>query len=94
MAKHNQILYQRIDEIIHYLWDPIGISDFPAARDEYKSYLPQIFQLVNSTNDTKKIAHFLEKIANKMSVCSNKKKNHQIAKVMIAWKNYTKNKNQ
>jgi hypothetical protein len=24
-------LYQRLDEIIHYLWDPIGVSGVPEA---------------------------------------------------------------
>jgi len=28
-------LYRRTDEILHYLWDPIGVSDTPQARDEY-----------------------------------------------------------
>jgi hypothetical protein len=34
-------LYRRIDEVVHYLWDPIGVSDVPEARDEYHSYLPE-----------------------------------------------------
>lgn len=36
-------LYSKIDEVIHYLWDPIGISYVPEARNEYYSYLPEIF---------------------------------------------------
>jgi len=34
-------LYKRIDEILFYRWDPIGVSDGAWARDEYQSYLPQ-----------------------------------------------------
>lgn len=36
-------LYRRVDEVVHYLWDPIGISHLPGARDEYQSYLLGIF---------------------------------------------------
>lgn len=36
-------LYRRTDEILHYVWDPIGIAGVPEARDEYHSYLPGIF---------------------------------------------------
>ena len=39
-------LYKRCDEVLHYVWDPIGISDVPEARDEYESYLPTVWRLV------------------------------------------------
>lgn len=37
--------YKRIDEILFYKWDPIGISDSDWSRDEYQSYVPQVFKL-------------------------------------------------
>ena len=43
-------LYQHVDEVVHYIWDPIGVCDEPDARDEYESYLPQIFsQIIKSS---------------------------------------------
>ena len=27
-------------------WDPIGVNDVPAARDEYDGYVPQILDLL------------------------------------------------
>jgi hypothetical protein len=36
MKKNN--LESAINEVLHYIWDPIGIQDMPAARDEYESY--------------------------------------------------------
>ena len=39
-------LYRRVDEVLHYILDPIGVSGIPQARDEYYSYLPGVFQLV------------------------------------------------
>jgi hypothetical protein len=44
-------LYRRTDEVLHYIWDPIGIADVPEARDEYHSYLPRIFELLLVRNE-------------------------------------------
>jgi hypothetical protein len=44
---------------MHYIWDPIGVSDVPEARDEYASYLPQVFALVRDGADHEKVARFL-----------------------------------
>jgi hypothetical protein len=35
-------LERRVDEILFYKWDPIGINHYPVARDEYRSYIPSI----------------------------------------------------
>ena len=35
-------LYRAIGEILHYVWDPIGIAGVPQARDEYDSYVAQV----------------------------------------------------
>lgn len=42
-TKEDKILFQRCDEILHYIWDPIGCKDVPMAREEYYGYVPQVF---------------------------------------------------
>jgi hypothetical protein len=32
-------LYKRVNEVLHYVWDPIGVAYSPAARDEYQRYI-------------------------------------------------------
>lgn len=39
-------LFKRIDEVLYYLWDPIGVSDEPCARSEYSSYVSSIINFV------------------------------------------------
>ena len=39
-------LSRAVDEVLHYLWDPIGVASFPEARDEYHGYLPHIFGML------------------------------------------------
>ena len=41
-------LVQRCDELLHYLWDPIGVAGSPGARDEYASYLPDLVDLLSN----------------------------------------------
>ena len=52
-------LYRRTDEVLYYLWDPIGISDDPDARDEYYDYLGHVFTLLKGTKDGADIGQYL-----------------------------------
>ena len=49
-------LYRRCDEVLHYVWDPIGVAGIPEARDEYYDYLPQVFELVRD-EATEQVIH-------------------------------------
>ena len=52
-------LYRRVDEVLHYRWDPCAASGVPQARDEYYGYLPSIFSLVKGGADAPTIAQHL-----------------------------------
>ena len=39
-------LYRATDEVLHYLWDPMGIAGAPGARDDYYTYLPKVYQQI------------------------------------------------
>lgn len=56
-------LYKRIDEILFYKWDPIGISDSDWARDEYQSYLPQVFSRALQPNPVGSISNYLNTVS-------------------------------
>ena len=45
--EHHQLeLRSRIDEVLHYIWDPIGVAGSPEARDEYDGYVTPIYNLL------------------------------------------------
>jgi len=44
-------IYRRTDEILHFIWDPIGITGAAGARDEYHSYLPVVFSKLQQSSD-------------------------------------------
>jgi hypothetical protein len=54
-------LYKGIDEILWKDWDPIGVSP-DGPRDEYHTYLPQVFRLALEDAAPQKIAEYLHKV--------------------------------
>jgi hypothetical protein len=87
MSKAGEELYRRVDEVLHYVWDPLGVSDTPEARDEYCSYLPDVLSLLNTSSDVEQIAAYLsDVIIVRMRVPSNKTKNREVAQLLLDWK--------
>lgn len=86
MSKDKRELEQRIDEVLYYVWDPIGVSDTPAARGEYSSYTMTILKYVIE-EDLKKIASQLNKIeSSSMGLTTNETKNLKIAALLVEFK--------
>jgi len=80
-------LYRAVDEVLHYLWDPIGVSAAPQARDEYHAYLPHVFSLLRSGADSHAIATYLGEVtANRMGLSANPQHDLKIAEILIDWK--------
>jgi len=57
-------LATRVDEVLCYIWDPIGVSSegTPETRDEYSSYVPEICSAVSRGETKEQIANRLEYI--------------------------------
>ena len=55
------LLYKKIDDILWFDWDPIGINEF-APRNEYQGYVPEIFDLVKANATRQQIAERLFKL--------------------------------
>jgi hypothetical protein len=87
-------LYRRCDEILHYIWDPIGVRDTPYARDEYYGYLPQVFTLVKNDTDKVKIAKYLTGLeVGSMGLASDSSNNIMVAELLLEWKEVIWEKN-
>ncbi|MGD1945538.1 MAG: hypothetical protein ACFB0A_04525 [Croceivirga sp.] len=79
--------YKRCDEVLYYLWDPIGVSTIPEARDEYYSYLPKVFEYLNNGADKIKIGQYLNKIQKaSMGLDPNYSRNIEIAEILLNWR--------
>lgn len=85
--EHEKELYLRVDEVLHYLWDPVGVSHMPMARDEYQSYIPQVVALLNENASVEQIASYLNAVATKrMGLSENCDAALHVAGVLLEWK--------
>ncbi|MFK3741253.1 hypothetical protein [Massilia sp. TN1-12] len=86
-TQNEKELYQRIDEVLHYLWDPIGVSGIPLARDEYHSYVPQVVALLNENANMQQIAGYLNEVVTKqMGLRENADATLHVVAVLQDWK--------
>jgi hypothetical protein len=60
VAAKDFLIYKKIDDILWFDWDPIGVNNY-APRDEYQSYVPKIFKLKKSGAAKQEIAECLFK---------------------------------
>ncbi len=57
--RFDQELYQRIDEVLLYHWDPDGISRDPVEREHYASFVPELFSALLDDADSQRIMEIL-----------------------------------
>ena len=80
-------LYRAVDEVLHYVWDPIGVARAPQARDEYQSYLPQVFKMVCARRDELAIAEHLGTIAvDGMGLPADPARELEVARLLLEWR--------
>ena len=56
------LIAERVSEILYHVWDPIGVSGVPQARDEYDSYVPLVVQMLMEGKKKEEIARHLHRI--------------------------------
>lgn len=80
-------LYRATDEVLHYLWDPIGIATVPQARDEYHGYLPRVFGMIKNGSNEEEIADFLGSIVvERMGLAARPDHDRSIARHLLDWR--------
>ena len=81
-------LYKHIDEILWNDWDPIGVNDTEAARDEYHSYIPSLYEKLIKGCDVKGLSTYLDHIETvNIGLEGNHQKNIEIAEKLINIRN-------
>ena len=80
-------LYRRVDEVLHYRWDPCQAAGVPQARDEYNGYLPQVFQLVRRGANAQAVAEHLATIEReRMGLPGDAAALLPIGKLLVEWR--------
>ena len=82
----DEIYRGAVDEILHYMWDPIGVAGIPAARDEYTNYVGEVVEMVSKGSNLESIAQLLNNIAvQRMGLSPNIANCIDVAKSLIDW---------
>ncbi|MCD9029047.1 hypothetical protein LDO26_12635 [Luteimonas sp. BDR2-5] len=85
----DQELLRIIGEVLHYIWDPIGVTGVPQARDEYYGYVRPVFTLLRSRASDADLSAYLEQIViNSMGLPSHKERSDEAASVLTSWRDY------
>jgi len=88
MLRSDADLYRRIEEVVHYIWDPIGVSGIPQARDEYNSYMTAIFGRVKAGKEEEIVEYMRWAVSENMGLSFDQDKAKESAKIMLEWKDY------
>lgn len=84
--------YRAVDEVLHYVWDPIGVAGTPQARDEYRGYLPEVYALLKNDGDANSIADYLFQVATEqMGLTGNREHDLKSAQALLEWKTFFDN---
>ena len=80
-------LEKRVDEVLFYVWDPIGVSDEPYARAEYRGYVPGVLGHVKHGKTAEVIADYLcSIISDSMGLAPDKEGSLKVANLLIRHK--------
>lgn len=79
-------LYRAVDEVLFYIWDPIGVSRAPEARDEYQSYLPQVYRLLKEASPVADISSYLGSVTDYMGLTPNPRHDAEVVEVLVRWR--------
>lgn len=87
LSPRDHKLLAAIGEIMHYVWDPIGIAGTPQARDEYESYVGPVFSLLEAGASEPEIAAHLARVAEAdMGLPSHHKVSSKAASLLVNWR--------
>jgi hypothetical protein len=86
MSSYQDPFYRIADEILYYLWDPIGVAGDPGTRDEYQSYLPTIVSLIGERKIEAAVEYLDATAVDRMGLDKDTNKSRYIVELLADWK--------
>lgn len=87
----NDELRKRVDEVLFYVWDPIGVSDEPCAREEYTGYVPGVLKTLADNDTATPIAdHLAAIVRTSMGLPPNSQRCKEVAELLLQHKSAVK----
>ena len=86
-SPYEQELWRRVDEVLHYVWDPAGVSNSPVARNDYDDYLPAVFELLRDGAVEDTIAAHLDALEeNDFGLEADSEMTGHVADILTEWR--------
>jgi hypothetical protein len=80
-------LRHAVSEVLHYMWDPIGVAGTPEARDEYDGYVDRVCDLLWHGADANAVAAHLVGIADDaLGLPGTQEQAARAAEILLAWR--------
>ena len=87
LSSQDKELLGRVSEVLYDLWDPIGGAGDFLPRDEYESYVPQVFRLLKGSVDGKDVAEYLHWVTTeRMGLEAARQHDQDVVQVLLAWR--------
>jgi hypothetical protein len=80
-------LHRVVGEVLHYVWDPIGVAGVVHARDEYDGYVAGVCAILWQQPDATVVSEHLERIATEqMELSGTKARSDLAAAKLLEWR--------
>ena len=89
LSQEDRRLFRIVGEVLHYVWDPIGVAGVPLARDEYDAYVPQVFGLLRAGSAESAISDYLQQVSEvRMGLSRLEDRANETASVLVDWRDH------
>ncbi|MEM8489416.1 MAG: hypothetical protein AAF756_01210 [Pseudomonadota bacterium] len=81
-------LFKAVDEVLQYIWDPIGVAGVPSTRNEYETYVHRVFSMIINKGTADEIVNYLVGVeAKSMGLERNRKRAKEVAAILCEHRN-------
>jgi hypothetical protein len=76
---------RELRQLVHEVWDPIGVRDIPEAQSEYDDYVGGIISRLHKGADPATIADYLSWAQDRMGLAKPANELRDVAERITAW---------
>ena len=87
LGSEDSKLHSAISEVLHYVWDPVGVAGVPEARDEYDGYVNGVLSLLRSdATESEIVDHLVDIATNSMGIERSRENSAETVELLLRWR--------
>lgn len=80
-------LLQRVDEVLYYHWDPLGVAREPASRQAYAAFVPEVFAAMLDDADEHRLMELLLLLETEfLGIGPRPSQARRVAEMLVDWR--------